>query len=123
VLEFILGMCLALLVRGVRVEEKRAARGPRVRPLGQALGDASYALYLCHPIVMSTFAMLWFAVGLNMRLPAYLGAGVSIGLAIIASIVVYRWFEYPLTAFLQKRIRQSSATRPAGDIGTASQRA
>ena len=36
VLEFILGMCLALLVRGVRVEEKRAARGPRVRPLGQA---------------------------------------------------------------------------------------
>ena len=67
--------------------------------------------------------MLWFAVGLNVRLPAYLGAGVSIGLAIIASIVVYRWFEYPLTAFLQKRIRQSSATRPAGDIGTASQRA
>jgi peptidoglycan/LPS O-acetylase OafA/YrhL len=90
---------------------------------GKLLGDASYALYLCHPIVMSTFAMLWFAVGLNMRLPAYLGAGVSIGLAIIASIVVYRWFEYPLTAFLQKRIRQSSATRPAGDIGTASQRA
>jgi peptidoglycan/LPS O-acetylase OafA/YrhL len=90
---------------------------------GKLLGDASYALYLCHPIVMSAFAMLWFAAGLNDQLPAYLGTSVSIGLAVVASILVYRWFEFPLTRFLQKRMRQSDGARGSVDLKAASQRA
>ena len=80
---------------------------------GTLLGDASYALYLSHPLVMSAFAMIWFAAGANNTMPGYLGAGVSIMLAVAASILVYRWFEFPLTRFLQRRIRFGEKVGPA----------
>jgi peptidoglycan/LPS O-acetylase OafA/YrhL len=90
---------------------------------GKLLGDASYALYLCHPIVMSAFAMAWFATSIDTRAPAYIGVAFSTILAIIASIFVYRWFEFPLTRFLQRRMHQSDSPRAAGDLKAASQRA
>jgi peptidoglycan/LPS O-acetylase OafA/YrhL len=117
------GIPAAMIVAGcVLKKSERLGDNVFVRS-GKLLGDASYALYLCHPIVMSAFAMFWFAAGLNNRLPPYLGAGTSIVLAIIASISVYRWFEFPLTRFLQRRMRQSDGTRAAGDLRAASQRA
>jgi len=90
---------------------------------GKLLGDASYALYLCHPIVMSAFAVGWFALGFNNRLNAYVGVGISIVLAIIASVLVHLWFEYPLTRALQKRVRPIEQQRPAAELGGVSQRA
>ena len=117
------GVPAAMIVAGcVLKKSERLGDNVFVRS-GKLLGDASYALYLCHPIVMSAFAIVWFAIGANNWLPPYLGAGISIVLAIITAISVYRWFESPLTRFLQKRIRQSEAPRAAGDLKPASQRA
>jgi exopolysaccharide production protein ExoZ len=87
------------------------------------LGDASYALYLCHPIVMSAFALVWFASGISAGAPAYVGVAVSIVLAVLASIFVHRWFELPLTRFLQRRMRGSAEKRSASDLKPASQQA
>jgi exopolysaccharide production protein ExoZ len=117
------GVPAAMIVAGcVLKKSERLVDNVFVRS-GKLLGDASYALYLCHPIVMSAFAMAWFAIGLNNWLAPYLGAGISIVLAIITAISVYRWFEFPLTRLLQRRIRQSEAPRAAGDLKPASQRA
>jgi exopolysaccharide production protein ExoZ len=117
------GIPAAMIVAGCVLKKgERLGENVFVRS-GKLLGDASYALYLCHPIVMSAFAMFWFAAGLNNRLPAYVGAGVSIVLAIAASILVYRWFEFPLTRFLQRGMRQSEGTRQSADLKAASQRA
>jgi peptidoglycan/LPS O-acetylase OafA/YrhL len=90
---------------------------------GKLLGDASYALYLCHPIVMSAFAMAWFATELNAWFRPYVGAGLSIVLAIVTAIVVYRGLEFPLTRLLQRRARAGTEKRSLADLKTVSQRA
>jgi peptidoglycan/LPS O-acetylase OafA/YrhL len=90
---------------------------------GKLLGDASYALYLCHPIVMSAFAVGWFALGFNNRLNPYVGVGISLVLAVIASVLVYRWFERPLTRTLQKRVLPIEPKRPTSELEGVSQRA
>jgi exopolysaccharide production protein ExoZ len=88
---------------------------------GKLFGDASYALYLCHPIVMSAFAMAWYAIGLNTRLPPYIGVGASVVLAIVASIFVYRCFEFPFTRFLQRQVRAGAEKLSPGDLKPLSQ--
>jgi exopolysaccharide production protein ExoZ len=117
------GIPAAMIVAGCALKKsERLGENVFVRS-GKLLGDASYALYLCHPIVMSAFAMAWFATGIDTRAPAYIGVAFSTVLAIIASIFVYRWFEFPLTRFLQRRMHQSDSPRAAGDLKAASQRA
>jgi peptidoglycan/LPS O-acetylase OafA/YrhL len=115
------GIPAAMIVAGcVLKKSERLGDNVFVRS-GKLLGDASYALYLCHPIVMSGFAMLWFASGINAKAPAYVGVAISIVLAIVASILVYRWFELPLTRLLQRRMRAEK--RSASDLKPVSQQA
>ncbi len=117
------GVPAAMLVAGCVLKPRQEPSTNRFVGAGKLLGDASYALYLCHPIVMSAFAMAWFAADLNSKLPAYLGAGISLALAIAFSIIVYRSFELPLTRFLQKRIRPGAEAMAAADLKPASQQA
>jgi peptidoglycan/LPS O-acetylase OafA/YrhL len=115
------GIPAAMIVAGcVLKKSERLGDNVFVRS-GKLLGDASYALYLCHPIVMSGFAMLWFASGMDAKAPAYAGVAISIVLAIVASILVYRWFELPLTRLLQRRMRAEK--RSASDLKPVSQQA
>jgi exopolysaccharide production protein ExoZ len=117
------GLPAAMLVAGCVLKPAREQSTSRFLGAGKLLGDASYALYLCHPIVMSAFAMVWFAAGLNTKLPAYLGAGISLAFAIAFSIFVYRSFERPVTRFLQKRVRPSAKALAAADLKPAAQQA
>ncbi|MBV8849757.1 MAG: acyltransferase [Methylobacteriaceae bacterium] len=117
------GIPAAMIVAGCVLKRREELSANVFMRAGKLLGDASYALYLCHPIVMSAFAIVWFGADINNRLPAYLGAGISIVLAIIAAILVYLWFELPLTRFLQRGMRQGDAPRTAADLKAASQRA
>jgi exopolysaccharide production protein ExoZ len=117
------GIPAAMILAGAVLKERERLGDNVFVRTGKLLGDASYALYLCHPIVMSAFAVGWFALGLNNRLPAYLGAGMSIVLAIIASLLVYLWFEHPLTRYLQKRVRPIEQQRPPAELEGVSQRA
>ena len=117
------GIPAAMIVGGCVLKKSERLGNNVFVGSGKLLGDASYALYLCHPIVMSAFAMVWFASGIDAKAPAYLGVAVSIVLAIVASILVYRWFELPLTRFLQRRMRDGAEKRSASDLKPASQQA
>lgn len=96
------GVPAALILAGATLKAKMPAKTPLAPTRALAhLGDASYALYLCHPIVMSVFSALWYALGLNNRLSAWTGVGLSMILSAAAAVFVYRFFEAPVTRALQ----------------------
>ena len=107
------GVPAALILAGCVLRRDRQ-RGAIALPwrLGRILGDASYALYLCHPIVMSAFAGLWFALGLDRRFPATAAVLACMALSIAAALAVYRWFEKPLTGWLQQQGLRLAADKP-----------
>jgi peptidoglycan/LPS O-acetylase OafA/YrhL len=72
---------------------------------------------------MSAFAMVWFAAGLHAKFHPYLGVAISVMLAIATAVLVYRWFEFPLTRLLQRRARSSAEKRSPGNIKAVSQQA
>jgi peptidoglycan/LPS O-acetylase OafA/YrhL len=70
----------------------------RVPKSAMRLGDASYALYLFHPLV----APIAPAVLAKAVLPiAWLSIGLSIAISVAVSLAVYLWFERPTTDFLK----------------------
>ena len=99
------GIPAAMIVAGCVLKKTEALSDNWFVRIGKLLGDGSYALYLCHPIVMSAFAAAWFAARLDTKMPAYMGAGISVLLALVTSVFVHRWFELPLTRVLQGRSR------------------
>jgi exopolysaccharide production protein ExoZ len=67
--------------------------------LAARIGDASYALYLLHPFVLKG---LLIVVGARvMAVSPWLHLCIATILAIIASVLVWRYFERPLTRALQ----------------------
>ena len=96
-----IGLPLAVVLAGSALMRSPAAGGAW-RPLA-ILGDASYALYLFHPIVIRGLSIVWGKLSLPM------GAGLAgwgfVGMALLSSclaaLVIYRQFERPLTRLLQ----------------------
>jgi exopolysaccharide production protein ExoZ len=112
------GLPAAMIVMGAALGERTANANNALTRFGKALGDSSYAFYLCHPILMSAFSMVWFALALDKRLPAYLGVGVSVAAACGLSLVVHRWLEKPLTLALQRaRPKQRGLGEARSDAG------
>jgi exopolysaccharide production protein ExoZ len=87
------GFPALLLVAGLTsLEDTRAL--PEIRPL-RALGDASYSLYLLHPLIIGAVAVTLGTWRLWLFLP--LALGLSCGLAWLS----WRGFERPLTHWLK----------------------
>jgi peptidoglycan/LPS O-acetylase OafA/YrhL len=96
----IFGLPGALLVLAALGLSGRSVAEDRTRLLSR-LGDASYALYLLHP-----FALRGVAVTLGQIWPTipplvFLAIGLSAACAL--ALVVWRYFERPLTRALQGR--------------------
>ncbi len=68
------------------------------------LGDASYALYLCHPFALRGLTLVWEKAGLGASLPPLAYVLAASLLSIIASLLIYRLFEKPVTALVQARL-------------------
>ena len=84
------GIPAALIVAGaVSLEPVRALRPPR--PL-LWLGDASYAIYLCHFIAVAAAARL---VGVA---PDWRFVPAAVALSLVAGFAFHRWVEQPLIA-------------------------
>lgn len=62
-------------------------------------GDASYALYLVHAFTANIVAIIGGRLGLPSPVTFGMGVVVSVG----ASILTYRFFEKPITTFLNNR--------------------
>lgn len=87
-----------LAVGAVGVE--RAGALPSQRWIG-ALGDASYSLYLVHPLLISALTSIAERAGLGIRGaagPVFVVAMTAIALA--AGLAVHRWIERPLTRWV-----------------------
>jgi len=84
------------------------ALGPEIKSRWPAMGgDASYSLYLSHPFVLSSLALVWTKA----RLPAdgwsYVASGLV--LCIGASLLVYRLIEAPMLRVLRRRFEPERA--------------
>ena len=105
-LEF--GLPAVLIVAG-------AALGPTLRA-GRitwaliALGDASYALYLCHPFAVRLLRVAWRnSVGAVAPVAVYVV--VCLAASIACAILIHRLIERPVTAFLQSRLTRRKLSR------------
>ena len=79
-------------------------------PLIILLGDASYSLYLVHPLVTQAIITLWRRIAASD--PSYAAPGIVAGLVIsaVAGVVCYRLVEKPLSRVARRAI---GARRPA----------
>lgn len=114
------GIPAAMIVAGCVLKGKQSIADNWCLRLGEHLGNASYALYLCHAIVMRVFAAGWFAIGLNYKIPAYVGMAICVLGSVVASLCVHRWFEIPVTRFLQERMRRIGGKPPVGALQASS---
>lgn len=78
---FLLGLPTTLLVGGIVAVERSGAL-PSI-PVLKALGDASYPLYMIHPVLLSAMAQPWRALGL-----ATLSPWIYVGAALVVTSVV-----------------------------------
>ncbi|OIH95809.1 MULTISPECIES: acyltransferase [unclassified Curtobacterium] len=92
---------LAALVLLTTVAGERSW-GRRAGPVGRTLGDASYALYLTHPIVAPAAVAVVAAVVSDARGPVVAVVG-AVSAAVVASVVVWFAFDRPVIRLLQRR--------------------
>jgi exopolysaccharide production protein ExoZ len=116
------GLPALLLVAGA-VSIERAGAVPNMKPL-QALGDASYSLYLVHGLAISAAIRILQALGLAS--PAViLVAGLVVG--VIAGLVTYQLVEKPLVKLFKggqggkpkaDRVRPAAPVPPPAPTGS-----
>jgi exopolysaccharide production protein ExoZ len=92
------GLPATLLVMAALAVENAGSGRPAARLL-TGLGDASYALYLLHPFVLRALALTGGSALAGVS--PLLFAAVGVTLAAAAAMIVWRWFEKPLTRALQ----------------------
>ncbi|MBB4265256.1 acyltransferase family protein [Roseospira visakhapatnamensis] len=102
------GIPAALVVAGlltVRFDPRGWAR-----PL-LAIGDASYSLYLLHPLVIRGIDVVLPRLGLETDARIALGLPLMLGLSLGLSVLSFRLFERPTNRWLRRRVARHR--RPA----------
>jgi len=94
----VLGIPALLVTFGAVSLEPALAKRPNAPMV--LLGDASYALYLFHPIAMGLVAAVWARLLDNSHPASF--ACVAIGASILSSIFVHVYVERPLTRWLSE---------------------
>lgn len=97
------GLPSAALVASVVLSAMTWRPGPAGRFFG-VLGDASYSLYLVHPL---TFPLLRWTIGrwFDFSAVPWVYAAIAYLAAIAMSVVCYLAFEKPITRALQRRLK------------------
>ena len=105
------GLPSAALVAACVLSSAEWQPGPVGRFFG-LLGDASYSLYLVHPLVFPL--VRWTIVRwIDFSAVPWLYAATLFAAAIVASVACYLFFERPITRALQRRLRAWQAARVA----------
>jgi len=96
----------ALLLAAAAILHSEAGESGPLRRFGEALGDASYALYLSHPFVVN---------GIDRLLGAGAGALiVALAASIAFALIFHRYIEAPVTLWLNRRAGERP--RPLDDV-------
>ena len=80
------------------------------------LGDASYALYLLHPLVIRALRLIWDRLGLSLFVSPWVFVGSALLLIMPTAILLHLFFERPMTRHIQKLL-----TMPRPSASTAAQ--
>jgi exopolysaccharide production protein ExoZ len=67
------------------------------------MGDASYALYLIHPLVGRTIREVFIRSGADLAAVSWLYLATVAAATIVAALAVHFWFERPITRALRER--------------------
>ena len=99
------GLPSAALVASCALATSTWRPGPAGRFFG-LLGDASYSLYLVHPL---TFPLVRWTIGrwFDFSQVPWVYAAIAFVAAIAASVLCYLLFERPITRALQRRLRRA----------------
>lgn len=92
------------------------ANTPTASPLLRAtamVGDASYALYLFHPLAIIVLRKIWLAAHLE-RFGFWPLVVASTLASIVLALAIYRWIEKPMTAWAQGWLVRPAAPAAAG---------
>ena len=95
------GVPAALMVAAATLHDVPGAG--KAASFATLLGDASYSIYLLHPLVIRVVRILWEKIGSTSTISPWIFVGVIIVATVVVSLAAYRWFEKPFTAWLQKR--------------------
>jgi len=97
-----LGGPCAAIVGALALARSTAKPGPVWRALS-LLGDASYSLYLLHPLAF-TLPRRLFPYLVNPATSPWLYAALLLATALAVAVIVHLLLEKPITRFLQRRI-------------------
>jgi exopolysaccharide production protein ExoZ len=112
------GIPVAIFVAGAVLGDFRRSEGALARGLS-AIGDASYSLYLLHPLVIRFFRELWSQGLIDPAAWPWTYAALALGSSIAAALVSYRLFERPVTRALQALFARPARRVPLGAESSA----
>lgn len=72
---------------------------PAIRQFVVGLGDASYSMYLLHPIILTMISLLWGRYLSRFHIPPVLGIGLVV--TILLSLIAYRLIELPAMTIMR----------------------
>ncbi len=101
-----------LIVAGAVLLER--GRTVAALPAAVLIGDASYSIYLSHPLILSAFAQVWRRIGLQhlpLALPLFLAA--SAVAAAAAGCLIFWLVERPLGALARRAWPHRAEAAPA----------
>ncbi len=101
-----LGVPAFMVVAGALCLERRVRRRPS-RAL-TFLGNASYSLYLSHPLAISASAVIWAKLGLDRLLPPASFIPVALVAALSVGCLSHSFVERPLLRLLRGRTRPAA---------------
>ena len=106
------GIASAALLLGLLAKEAHG-RLPR-SPMLMLLGDASYSIYLAHPLVLTLARVAARALHVPVDQPLIGMAAVvsTLSLSIVAGVLTHLFIEKPMLAFLRRRLLRRAA-KPA----------
>lgn len=110
---FVWGVPAVLILLGFVLSfPQRESQSPVTRTL-VALGDASYALYICHPFIVRLFREVWIRLRLSSRFSEWIYILMATVISLIAAMLIHRVFEKPMTRWVQHRLGVGAAHEAA----------
>jgi peptidoglycan/LPS O-acetylase OafA/YrhL len=110
------GIPAACLVAAAALGHDTGRRDSPLTRLGEAVGDASYALYLVHPFVIRGLREALTASRLGVSMAAWAFVAIALVAAVASAFAVYRLFERPMTRALRRMLEPAARpTRAAGE--------
>ncbi|MES2862037.1 MAG: acyltransferase [Pseudomonadota bacterium] len=110
------GVPATILIGGMVMLE-RAGGLPNI-PVLKAIGDASYPLYMIHPVLLSAMAQAWRMLYLG-DLPAWLYVVAALAVTLVAGWIVHVTMERPLVAAFRPKARAARSPPSPIALGVA----